>query len=573
MSDNVPEDRVRPLPPDPEDPAGHVVPIHAATESKRPKRAWIVGGVILGVVIVVAIASVAMYRNIVGDAFASTRAIPSGAQVVVTFDLLQVRDTSEIQALVDAFAEPLAATGEIDAGFDIVEEIDGAWEEELGITLTDDVVPWLGRSASVAVWPDGSSFVETEDVQVLVSVAVRDTGAAEAFVNEVFAVAVEQEGGTLETDSIDGRPSWSYYPDDEWSDPVHVMLDDDLLLAAPEEKTLRSALTASESGGLEADEAFRNAIDRLPVDRAVAFYVSADVVRDAYRDPSFSELGVTDDALDMLEGWEAMAAAMTLVDEGIRFDVVQTLEAGVGVDDVWTGLAEGDLRFRDGLPAETYGFYAVPIPDDYIATQMTLLEEMDPVAFEEVRSLGLDFLGVDVLEEVLPNLGREMVFAAVESTEGLLATETGFPIGLAFAFGVIDPAPVRDAVANLEDLAVSEGVPLVVEDGVGLIAEGGETAVAYTVTDEGLVVASSVGVLTQVAERTGGMTSSSLYQELDDAIPGDGLLFYVDTHRIYDQIEWSEGWRGVAEPLRGMGASVAESDDGVTGSLLILIDY
>jgi len=573
MNDKVPEDRVRPLPPDPEDPAGHVVPVNPTTESKGPKRAWIAGGVILGVVIVVAIASVAMYRNLVGDPFASTRAIPRGAQVVVTFDLLQVRDTSEIQALVDAFAEPLAATGEVDAGFDIVEEIDGAWEEEMGITLSDDVVPWVGRSASVAVWPDGSSFVETEDVQVLISVAVRDAGGAEAFVNKLFAAAVAQEGGTLATGNIDGRQTWSYTPDDEWSDPIHVMLDDDLLLAAPEEKTLRSALSASESGGLGADEAFRNAIDRLPTDRAVAFYVSADVIRDAYRDPSFAELGVSDDALDMLEGWEAMAASMTLADEGIRFDVVQTLETGVGIDDVWTGMAEGDLRFRDRLPAETYGFYAFPIPDDYVATQVALIEEMDPVAFEEIRSLGLDVLGVDLLEEVLPNLGREMMFAAVESTEGLLAAETDFPIGLALALGVVDPAPVRDAVASLEELAVSEGVPLVVEDGVGVIAEGGETAVAYTVTDEGLVVASSAGLLTQVAAGAGGMTTSSLYQELDGALPGDGLLFYVDTHRIYDQIEWSVGWRGVADPLRGMGAAAAASDDGVTGTFLVLIDY
>jgi len=573
MNNNVPEDRVRPLPPDPEDPVGHAVPVQATTESKGSKRAWIVGGVILSVVIVVAIVSVAMYRNIVGDPFASTRAIPRGAQVVVTFDLLQVRDTSEFQTLVDAFAEPLAGTGEVDAGFDIVEEIDSAWEEELGITLTDDVVPWLGRSASVAVWPDARSFVETGDVQVLISVAVRDAGGAEAFVSKVFAKAVEQEGGTLEPGSIDGRPTWSYYPDDQWSDPIHVMLDADLLLAAPEEKTLRAALTASESGGLGADEAFRNAIDRLPADRAVAFYMSADVLRDVYRDPAFAELGVTDDAVDMLEGWEAMAASMTLAEEGIRFDMVQTLEAGVGLDDVWVGMADGDLRYRDRLPAETYGFYGLPIPDDYVADQVALMEELDPAAFEEIRSLGLEFLGVDVLEDVLPNLGGEMVFAAVESSEGLLAAETGFPLGLAMALGVLDPAPVRDAVAALEDLAVEEGVPLVVEDGVGVIAEGGETAVAYTVTDEGLVVASSVGLLTQLAEGSGGMTDSSLYQELDGALPGDGLLLYVDTHRIYDQIEWPEGWRGVADPVRGMGASVAASDDGVAGSFLVLIDY
>jgi hypothetical protein len=573
MNENVPEDRVRPLPPDPEDPAGRVVPVQATTEAKGPKRAWIVGGAILGVIIVVAIASVTMYRNVVGDAFASTRAVPRGAQVVVTFDLLQVRDTSDIQALVDAFTAPLAATGEIDAGFDIVEEIDGAWEDELGITLSDDVVPWLGRSASVAVWPDGSSFVETEDVQVLVSLAVRDAGGAESFVTKVLAVAVDQEGGTVETGSIDGRPVWSYYPDDEWSDPIHVMLDEDLLLAAPEERTLRSALTASESGGLGSDAAFRNAVDRLPADRTVALYVSADALRNVYRDPAFAELGLTSDAVDMLEGWEALAASMTLVDEGVRFDMVQTLEAGVALDDVWSGMAEGDVRYRDRLPAETYGFYAFPIPDDYLADQLALMEEMDPAAFEEIRSLGLDFLGVDVLEDVVPNLGRELVFAAVESTEGLLAAETGFPIGLAVALGVLDPVPVREAVDGLEELAVDEGVPLVVEDGVGVIAEGGETAVAYTVTDEGLIVASSVGLLDQIAEGPGGVTGSSLYQELDAAIPGDGLLFYVDTHRIYDQIEWPDGWRGVADPLRGMGASVAASDGGVAGTFLVLIDY
>ena len=570
MNDHVPEGRVRPLPPDPQDPAA---PVPLITEPKRLSRSSIIAGVILGLGIVAAIASVAIYRSFVGDPFASTRAIPNSAQVVVTFDLLQVRDTSGIQALVDAFAGPLADVGEVEAGFDIVEEIDTAWQDELGMTFTDDVMPWLGRSASIGIWPDGSSFMNAEDVQMLISVAVRDGDKAGAFLDEILATAVDREGGTLETGTIEGRPSWSLLAEDEWAEPVFIVLDDDLLLLAPEERTLRASLTASETGGLGSNDAFRSAMDRLPSDRAVAFYMSVDSLRDAYGDPVFAELGTTDAALDMLDGWESMAAAMTFADSGLRFDMVQTLEPGAAVADAWTGMTEGDLRFRDRLPADTYGFSAFPIPDDYIADQLATFEEMDPVVFDEFRMMGLDFLGVDLLGDVLPNLGREIVFAAVESTDGLIAAEASFPIGLGFAVGVLDAAPVRDAIAGIEELAVAEGVPLVVEDGVGLLAEGGETAFAYTVTEDGLVMASSVGLLTEMAQGSSGLTDSALYRELDGALPGDGLLFYVDTHRIYDNIEWESGWRSVADPVRGLGASVSASGDGTTASFIVLIDH
>lgn len=573
MNDDFPESRVQPLPPDSQDPAGHAVPTPLITEPKRPRRSSIVAGVILGLVIVVAIASVAIYRSFVGDPFASTRAIPSGAHVVVTFDLLQVRDTTTIQALVDAFAVPLAETGEIEAGLDIVEEIDTAWQDEMGMTFTEDVVPWLGRSASIAVWPDGSSLLVTEDVQMLISVAVRDSEKAGAFIDEILATVADREGGTLETGTLDGRPSWSLLPEDEWAEPVFIILDDDLLLLAPEERTLRASLTASETGGLRSNDEFRSAMDRLPSDRAVAFYMSADVLRDTYSDPVFDELGTTDAALDMLDGWEAMAASMTFADNGLRFDMVQTLESGAGVADAWVGMTEGELLFRDNLPAETYGFFAYPIPDDFIADQLTAWEELDPIVFDEFRSMGFDILGVDVLEDVLPNLGREVLFAALESTDGVMAQEAGFPIGFGLAVGVIDPSPVREAVARLENLAVSEGVPLFVEDGIGMLAEGGETVFAYTVTDDGLVLASNVDTLTGMAEGSSGMTDAALYRELDSTLPGDGLLFYVDTHRIYDHIEWERGWRSVADPVRGLGASLSGSDDGVTGSYLILIDY
>lgn len=574
MTDTGPEDRVRPLPPDPEDPAGYALPVSPEPDAQKSKRGWIVGGIVLAIVAVLAVGSVIAYRTIIGDAFASTRAVPDNAQIVVTFDLLQVRDTSQIQALFDAFAEPMAANGDVEAGFDIVEEIDRAWEEEMGITLSEDVVPWLGRSASIAVWPDGSSLVATEDVQVLVSIGVRNGAGAEAFVDKMMAYAVENEGGVLEVGTIDGRKSWLFVPDSEWADPVAVVLDGDLLLASIDERTLRTALAASDDGGLGADPDYQAAMDLLPPDRVVAYYMSADVVLDIYRDPMFDDLAPTDGVLEALDGWEALSGAITLADDGVRFDVVQTFEPNSEAETAWGSLEAGDLRFRDRLPVETYGFAAAAIPDAMIDEQIAALEELDPEAFTELRTMSIDLLGVDLIEEVLPNLGREMMFAGIESGDGLLASEADFPIGIALALGVLDPAPVRDAVNSLEELAIEEGAPLVVEGGVGIIADGGETAVAYTVSEDGLVVASSASLLDTLTIGPGGLTSSPLYEELDGALPGDGLLFYLDTHRIYDHIPWpDQGYRAVADPVRGAGAAVSNSADAAAASFLILIDY
>jgi len=105
-------------------------------------------------------------------------------------------------------------------------------------------------------------------------------------------------------------------------------------------------------------------------------------------------------------------------------------------------------------------------PSKRIEQTNAVIVELNRTAIDP-REIDLSIFGVVVPALYAPNLGREVVFAAVESTEGLLAAETDFPIGLALALGVLDPAPVRDAVAGLEELAVSEGVPLVVEDAAG----------------------------------------------------------------------------------------------------------
>lgn len=176
-------------------------------EPKASKRGWVIGVVIVGLVVLVAVGAVAAYRNLVGEPFAAAGAVPPDADVVISFDLLQVRDTDRINRLASAFAEPLADAGEIEsADVNLLEQIDEELSAEFGLTLTDDVIPWIGRSVSLAVWVPAD--LDGVDPDVLLAMAVRDGSGAEAFIEKVVDQATIDFGGSVERSQVRGGDRW-----------------------------------------------------------------------------------------------------------------------------------------------------------------------------------------------------------------------------------------------------------------------------------------------------------------------------------------------------------------------------
>jgi aryl carrier-like protein len=531
-----------------------------------------VGGVILGLLAVVAVASVVLWRTLVGEAFASAQAVPTDAQLVVTVDLLQVRDPGRIEQLYQAFAEPLAAAGlsDEDPSLDLIEAIDESWQDELGVTFSDDVLPWLGRSMSVAVWPGTGSLVSTDEVEVLISVRTRDAAATRALMERVLPAAAEDEGATFERSiGADGRESWSLTYEGDRQDSLHATVAGDLLLMANSRAALDRSLAALDGTSIRDTDDYSAAVERLPADRLVAVYLAPDLLADVWRVP---ELGMDSEMLTEMSGLDdlrAMAGAATLRDDGVAFDLVQLYEEGAEVP----GFADPDLRFPSRLPADTFGFYAVPIPDGFVVDYLDLIDEIEPGVMDEARRGSVDVLGIDVFGEVLPAFGRELVLAAVPASDGVLARGLDREVGLVGAIGVTESAPVADAVARGEQWARDQGAAIEIVDGFGRVAEGDDTLFAYGLTTDGLVVGSSLSTVRALAAGSGGLAAAPLYAELDAALAGDGLLAYVDLHRIYDLIDWDPEYRAIADPLRGAGASMSVDADSITVSSLLLIDY
>jgi hypothetical protein len=159
----------------------------------------------------------------------------------------------------------------------------------------------------------------------------------------------------------------------------------------------------------------------------------------------------------------------------------------------------------------------------------------------------------------------------VEERAGLIVEQGGVPLGIIGSLGVVDRPPVATALGSVEELIEEQGFTLAGESPIIVVADGNEL-LAYALTDDALVLGSPPAVVVDYLGGEGGLTDSAIYRELDSALVGEGLSFYVDLERTLALVaEFEEDMPDL--PLRGVGAS-GRTDGRVTrASLLILIDY
>lgn len=525
----------------------------AQVDGQKPaKRWWLIGG---GIALVVVFSASALAVGLLtGGALASLEAVPADVDFVVALDLLQLSDAERIDALVSAFAEPLEDAGYIDgAEIDLFGQISEDLEDELGVNLFDDLLPWIGRSVAVAGWLP-ADFFTSQEPDILLVVTVRNRASAAEFLEQVadgdFEVTTMEDG-----DLYVGAETVGVF----W-------LGNDLLLAANSRVVIRDALNARSGESLADDEVFSSVLNELPPEPLLTFFAGPGIV-DSIATAN-SELGPTNPLDGFADGFRGAAIAITLVDSGIRFDIAQLLER-----DITEQAAQPDeVSGVAALPLETLGYAGMVIPDNAIGDLLEELRALDPVAYDEIAVEAQETLGVDLLGEVLPSFGGEMLLSVIQTRDGFLAEESGISIGLLVTMGVLDTAPISATIASLEELAIEEEV--VIDEGTPNVArfEGNEI-VAYQVTDDALVIGSASSVVSDFLSGDGGLTNGELHRELDAALPGDGLSFYVDLSRIFDIAEMSRADRAIVEPLRAIGASSSFDGELVTGTLLILIDY
>jgi hypothetical protein len=521
----------------------------------------LIGGIILVAVIAAAVAGTILWRGRNGDPFASARSVPAGMDFVVTFDAVALSDSERLQSFVDAFAGPMVEAGVIeDYPEDLVAAIDDAMAAESDFTLSGDVLPWIGRSVSIAgsvPEVDPTTF-EPAGLSFLVSADVRNRGAAGSFVDKVVD---EMHADDLEVTvaTIGGLPGYRWEESVDGISFGMVLTDDSLLVGV--EGDVAQAIAARDAGLSIADGAvFSDTMGRLPADRMVSFYM-AESALDGFLDVA-TAAGLSGDEITGAP-FDAIGASVSLVAEGVRFNYVVA-----GGDTTDPGFIP-DSAVLASLPDDTLGFISIAGGSSGNSTATDQLLESMGGALEELSSQ----TGIDI-GALLGSLSGRVTFAVTETRNGAIAAQTDVPVGMVGALGINEPGPISDLLAMVEQSLGEPGVEFDRSEGVTTVLADGEQIVSYSTGSDLFVVGTDRDLVNGVVSGdAGGLLGSPLYKELDGLVLGDGLVGYADVGSIVDLVPLTQDEAAVFAPIRGIGYGGEDSEGAFQMEVLILVDY
>ena len=238
---------------------------------------------------------------------------------------------------------------------DQVEELLEEFERSSGLTVEDDVMPWIGPEISVGLLEEGGKPVG------VMTISVRDSGAAKVFLEDWIDYLEDEEGLDFDSDEEDGVLIWI----DEIDGLAFALADKVLLTVASEEPEeqlddLLELVAGEEDRTLAAEEAFQAARAQLSGRRFASVFLNVEDSIDALESSSllgsdFDEVRSAAEAADIPD-WVAVSAQW--IDRGI---VVEALAPNT------EAYAQNVADLDDPaelVPSETIGLLAATFDPD-----------------------------------------------------------------------------------------------------------------------------------------------------------------------------------------------------------------
>ena len=427
---------------------------------------------------------------------------------------------------------------------DLLEDI----EDETGIHPLDDVTSWLGTDITFVLL----DVDEDEDwIEWVLMAHVSDQDEAFDFVGKLRDYLEDELYTDFDEDEIGNADAW--ISDDE---DLVIGLTDDYLILADSEDTIEDLLDNIDSPptrSLAEDEQFIAARDALPEGRVMFVYAQIEDYVDTFEDV----VGSLDGANSVLNWAESntpeyVAASLSFIDKGMRFDVVsEAASSSLSID------SDTELRSAEVAPEDTLFLLSYAGVSEAWDELRDTLEDTDPWAAEDFDQF-LDDLedetGVDLEQDVIESLTGEVSLAVMPGDVRISPDnlELDGVIDAILLAGLHDAAGIEDAMESLTDWIEDQDIDTGSEsigdyDAVTVnMDQFGEDVLeeyepGYLITDEWLAVGTSIKSLESFHDTAeggaGSLSSQSRYSDLAELAPSPlHVMMYVDIAGILEVI-------------------------------------
>jgi hypothetical protein len=468
----------------------------------------------------------------------TAQAMPPDVVFYVGMDFRKLQ-SENMDPIVWAFSEDLKRD-QVSAIDRMYEEFDVILEEALGLSFTEDVMPWVGGAIGFGMTGlDMDMWAGVEEAEIILAFEVRDQGAADRFL-EIFKDRVAEESG-------------EGFSQETYQDVVIHILDTpyeyeqlvfcrsaDLIIFSQDESVIKGAIDAQRGESLGDTPGFREVIGSLPSDRLFTMFINGERYFDAFSE-TFSWMygpDLSDLYSESTEMMSHIAMGLSLADVGIRMDMAYKINPEAITEEILAGFAKGDSRTANILPENTLlHFYSYHL-DQAWQSMIDAISAMEGVDFEESMEMFELTFGFDLGDDLFAKLDGEWAFAMMPSSGGVLSEFLELPIGFSLLaetsdpYGLLEVSEAFSTNAKLQGLGEAEKSQDERGTYYDLIDMFSGTAIfTYGVGDDLFVIGSSKDVLVDIFTDRPSLAESERYQRVWRSFPRDiAPMVYVDIH-------------------------------------------
>lgn len=522
-----------------------------------------------------------------GGAGAAT-VTPADAVVYVSLDLARLR-SEEVDGLIATFAE--AADSDVRDLEAAIEDLDKRLDEEFGMTLTQDVLPWVGQSAGLSLLDvQLGDYGDVEEIQALLALESRDRQGADAFIERFKQAVKEDQGGSFEESQYEGITVYTLGDSVvEWA----IARSRSYVLIGSTTEVVQAAVDAQRGDSLADLQAYRETVALLPSGRICTVYLNMERYFEVLQEAMAGMGAGAQFAGFQVSGAGDAAMAISVVEEGVRIDSASVFDLDTITEAQRQAYAAvSPLTIDAHFPEDTLLFAAGQRLDlSWAALEASAAENEAWADWQESLDLLEDEIGIDLSSDLIAYLDGQLAFGMAPSSTGMLPDQVGVPLGFLLLADTSHEEALRETVQALTDRMAEEGQTAIEETTIGglqayeVIDPYLETTVMVYGVDEATLFLSTGRDLIETAFGEGpSLADNEQYQATWRAFPEDAIpLYYLDLAGLLGQIR--EGQAGLPledfeeataflRPIRVIASATSPlRGDRSQASIIVFIDW
>lgn len=426
--------------------APHTAP--AKPKRKIPILVWIGGcGALLFMCAAVIVAVVYFGLPLFGgDPIVSV--VPNSSMMYMGVDLSQTQSENfgDIVTVVQELADE-------DTGKTMAESMDKLMQDELKMSFTNDVAPWIGRyGAFVITEADFSS----DDAKMMFVLQTRNQGKTDEFLTKFVAALEKEQGMEFEQSETDGI---TFYTDKD-QEMVIARNGKFVYLATSQDSILASA-SLQKSDSLGSLQSYKDGLAILPKDRLATVYMNGNTLAEGLSS-FFSDVygpGYASYMENMaIEGLSGIVMSLSVEEEGLRMDTASIYDE-TKISEYQKEVFATDYLAPKAdalLPEDTFFFMgsnASQAPGSYTKVDNPLYSSDVEESFDMLEQQ----LGINV-REIFDLLGNEVALALGPADDGLFAEAAEIKIGFTMLAGTTNEAGFTEWFDNALNKAFTQNM-------------------------------------------------------------------------------------------------------------------